>query len=274
MQLGIFAKTFPTLNAADTFEAVRKSGFACTQFNMACVGLPSMPDEISASTISEISRASMESGVAIAAISATYNMIHPDVALRKRGMMRLETILKNANAMGTNLVTLCTGTCDPDDQWRFHPENKSEQSWKILTTEMSAALKLADQYEVDLGIEPELANVINSADAAHQLINEMKSNRLRIILDPANLFEVSENEQREIIIAHAIEQLGPHIAMAHIKDRDANGQVVAAGKGIIDFSKFIKMLKTIDFDCPLVTHGLIATEAPAVAKYFKQLITS
>jgi sugar phosphate isomerase/epimerase len=274
MQLGIFAKTFPTLNAADTFEAVRKSGFACTQFNMACVGLPSMPDEILASTISEISKASRESGVAIAAISATYNMIHPDAALRKRGMLRLETILKNANAMGANLVTLCTGTCDPDDQWRFHPDNQSEQSWKILTTEMSAALKLADQYEVDLGIEPELANVIYSADAAHQLISEMKSNRLRIILDPANLFDVSENEQREKIIAHALDQLGPHIAMAHAKDRDANGHVVAAGKGIIDFSKFLKMLKTINFAGPLVTHGLTATEAPAVAKYLKQLITS
>ncbi len=55
---------------------------------------------------------------------------------------------------------------------------------------MLKAVALAHANSVDLGIEPELANVIDSAAAARRLIDEIASPRLRVVLDPANLVEV------------------------------------------------------------------------------------
>ncbi len=43
MRLGIFAKTFGTVGAAATLEAVARAGYSTAQFNMASLGLPSMP---------------------------------------------------------------------------------------------------------------------------------------------------------------------------------------------------------------------------------------
>ncbi|TJW40731.1 MAG: sugar phosphate isomerase/epimerase, partial [Mesorhizobium sp.] len=43
MQIGVFAKTFPGSEPAGVLAAVRDAGFAVTQFNLACAGLPSMP---------------------------------------------------------------------------------------------------------------------------------------------------------------------------------------------------------------------------------------
>lgn len=41
--------------------------------------------------------------------------------------------------MGTSVVTLCTGTRDPEDMWRWHPENTSSQAWDELLRSMDAA---------------------------------------------------------------------------------------------------------------------------------------
>jgi sugar phosphate isomerase/epimerase len=272
MQLGIFAKTFAAQGALPVLSAVRAAGYKSAQFNMACVGLPAMPEEISSTTISEIDTAAESTGVSIAAISGTYNMAHPDPAIRTNGLRRLGVIIANAKAMGTSLVTLCTGSRDIDDQWRFHADNTTQEAWHDMRDEMAKALQLAEAHGVDLGIEPELANIVSSAGLAKELIDELKSPRLKIVLDPANLFEIETKRMCREIIAGAVDVLGEHIAMAHAKDRNPIGQFVAAGKGVVDFSHFAGCLKQAGFNGQLVTHGLTEAEAPAVAIFLNGII--
>ncbi|MGL4488724.1 MAG: sugar phosphate isomerase/epimerase family protein [Rhizobiaceae bacterium] len=272
MQIGIFAKTFAAQGAVPVLTAARNAGYETVQFNMACMGLSSMPDEIPVQMASEIARASKRTGVSIAAVSATYNMIHPDITQRELGMRRLETMMQAANTIGTGLVTLCTGTRDTEDQWRHHPDNQSREAWADLLTEMEMAVKLAEAYSVDLGIEPELANVVNNADAAQRLIRDNGSPRIRIVLDPANLFEVAGAKERHDIVAHAVDLLGDRISMAHAKDRNAAGQFVAAGTGVIDFVHFVSCLQSAGFDGPLVTHGLAENQASEVAAVLREIV--
>ena len=272
MQLGIFAKTFAVQGAGPVFNAVRAAGYETAQFNLACLGLPSMPDEIPLSTAEEIAQASRAAGIGIAAISATYNMIDPDPGRRAKGLLRLGVIMARASAMGTRLVTLCTGTRDAEDQWRYHPDNDTPQAWRDLAEEMQKAIELADRHDVDLGIEPELANVVSSAAHARRLISELQSPRLKIVLDPANLFEIATDGERRRLVAGAVDLLGDRIAMAHAKDRDAQGGFAAVGQGVIDFRHFAGCLRAAGFDGPLVTHGLNENQAAAVANLLRQVI--
>ena len=273
MQIGIFAKTFAVTGAVPVLKAVGDAGYGVAQFNMACVGLPSMPESISSAMTGEIAKASTATGVAIAAVSGTYNMIHPDPAMRADGLNRLAAIIRAAPLMGTRLVTLCTGTRDPQDQWKHHPENSSTGAWRDLLEELAKAVRLAEENGVDLGIEPELANVISSAEQAHRLISEMQSPRLRIVLDPANLFEIATVDESRAFIARAVDILGGRIVMAHAKDRRADSGFVAAGKGRIDFPHFIGCLRSAGFDGPLVTHGLHEDEAAGVAAFLRGIIS-
>lgn len=272
MQIGIFAKTFAAQGPLPVLEAVKAAGYDVAQFNMACVGLPAMPDDIPSGLAADIAEASRATGVGIAAVSATYNMIHPDTEQRRSGLLRLEKIIASARAMGTGLVTLCTGTRDPNDQWRHHPDNAGAEAWRDLSIELEKAILLADRHDVDLGIEPELANVVNSARAARRLLDQFNSPRLKIVLDPANLFETADESQRRSLISEATGLLGGHVAMAHAKDRDAGGNFVAAGKGVIDFRHFISCLRSEGFDGPMVTHGLSESEAPGVAAFLREVI--
>lgn len=265
-RIGIFAKTFPGETAAEALAAARAAGFGCVQFNLSCCGLPSMPDQLPDETVAAIAAASAETGLAIAALSGTYNMIHPDPRRRAQGLARLRLLLSHARAMGTGLVTLCTGTRDPDDLWRAHPDNDAPEAWADLLTEMEKAADMAEAFGVDLGIEPEPANVVGSAARAARLLREVPSRRLRIILDPANLVSDGGADQ-DRIFETAADFLHERIALAHAKDRDARGEVVAAGQGIIDFPRFFAHLARIGFRGPVVAHGLAAEEAPEVSRF-------
>ena len=229
-----------------------------------------MPDTVSDAEIAAVVAASAATGQVIQSLSGTYNMIHPDPAVRVQGHARLAVLAAAARPMGTDLITLCTGTRDATDPWRHHDDNGSVAAWRDLIDSMTVAVQIAETHDIYLGVEPELANVVNGAAAARRLLDEMGTSRIRIVLDPANLFEVSDAPMR--VIAQAVDLLGPSIAMAHAKDRDAKGGFAPAGTGVVDFGHFVDQLRQAGFDGPLVAHGLTAAEAPAVAKFLAGLL--
>ena len=266
MELGIFLKTFSgPLPAA--LLAVQAAGLHRTQFNFACAGLPSMPDAVDEPTRTAITTSFRQTPVAIEAVSGTFNMVHPDPAERRAGLRRLGVIAQQCNYLNTNLITLCTGTRNATDMWTAHPDNNRPDAWYDLRQTLDAALLLAEEHDLLLGIEPESANVINSVQRAIQLLREVHAPRLRIIFDPANLFE---REALPIIrdrIAHGLDQLGPYIISAHAKDRSAQGQVVAAGKGILPYADFLGGLKRMGYRGNLIIHGLAPTEVADTVQF-------
>jgi sugar phosphate isomerase/epimerase len=272
MKIGIFAKTFSAVGAKATLAAVSEAGFDCAQFNLASLGMPPMPDIISPITTAEIAVASAESRVPIVAVSGTYNMIHPDETVREQGLRRLRALIAASPAMGTRLVTLCTGTRDATDQWQAHPANSDREAWRDLTVEIAWALATAEAHDVDLGIEPELGNVVSSARLARRLIDEMRSRHLKIVLDPANLFERAKASEARRIIEEAVDLLADRIVIAHAKDRKADGSFCTAGKGVINFRHFATWLKRAGVDVPLVAHGLAEREANTVARYLRDVV--
>lgn len=270
MKLGIFAKTFPEIGALPVLQAVKSAGYETAQFNLSCLGLPSMPDELDPAVIQQIAQASIQTGVSIAALSGTYNMAHPEEAVREAGLRRLEVLMRHAHGLGTRLITLCTGSRDPHDQWKHHPDNGTPAAWQVMQREVARAVALAEQYDVDLGIEPELSNVVSSAQQARTLIDTLGSKHLKIVLDPANLFEQGDTARSRDLNREAIDLLGDRLALAHAKDRRIDGSFAEPGGGVVDFPHLIGLLRAAGFNGPLVTHGLSAAQAPAVAQFLAE----
>lgn len=272
VKLGIFAKTFSGETPLQVLQAAQKAGFATVQYNMACSGIGALPYEVSADTATAIQRAARSTGVNLAAISATYNMTHPDIKIRENGRAAFKAIAAQAHAMGSNLLTVCSGSYDAADQWRYHPHNETPQAWAVMCREFALLVEIAEAHDLYIGVEPELANVVSSAAKAKQMLADLASPRVKIVLDPANLFEAEIATAHQRIIASAVDVLGDHIIMAHAKDRDANGKFVAAGTGIIDFGHFIGCLRQVGFNGAVVTHGLNASEAPSVAGFLSKIL--
>lgn len=269
MQLGIFARTFtrPTLEAI--FDAVVAHDMHCVQFNMACVGLPSLPDHIENNVIARIHTEATSRGIAIAAVSGTYNMIHPDPEQRQSGLRRLRVLASACKDMGTSIITLCTGTRDPQNMWHWHPDNTSPQAWKDLLSSMEAALHIAEEENVILAFEPERANVINSAARGLALLDAMHSPRLKVVMDPANLILTENEQQMHHILDEAFELLGEDIVLAHAKDIGTDNAFQAAGTGILDYDYYLHHLKAVHTEIPLIIHGLSEPQVDAAVRFLR-----
>jgi sugar phosphate isomerase/epimerase len=253
---------------------VAANGLRAVHFNMACVGLPSMPEAIPPALAEQIRAEVSARQLALVGLSGTYNMIHPDPTQRAEGLRRLAVLAAACRPLGTDLITLCTGTRDPHNQWRHHPDNATPAAWRDLTTELAKALDLAETYDLTLGIEPELSNVVSSAAKAQTLLAEMQSDRLKIIIDPANLFPAGTLPRQHQIIADAFDRLGSDIVVAHAKDIARDGQAgdMAAGTGQLDFGYYLATLRDIGFAGPVVMHGLAAGQAPQTVQFLRDQI--
>lgn len=266
MQLGIFAKTFAGDEPMAVFSAARDAGYDVVQYNFACSGLSALPTAIPIAAIAAIREASEATGVQVAAVSATYNMIHPDPSVRQAGRAAFAAIADATHLLGAQIVTICTGSRDPDDQWRHHPGNRTPEAWEEFITELRLLLKVAEARRVTVAVEPEPGNVVHGPERARAMLDLLDHPNLGIVLDPANLFESSEDFRNGVVVNEAASMLADRIVMAHAKDRSAAGSVVPAGEGLVDFPGFLAHLRDSGFNGPIVTHGLLPDQAKQVAR--------
>ena len=267
MRLGIFARTFARPQLEGVFDAVKEHQLDCVQFNLACAGLPTLPDTLAPSLAIRIREASMSRSIEIAAVSGTYNMIHPDRKVRQAGVRRLRTLASACHAMGTSVITLCTGTRDPENMWRWHPENASSQAWSDLLSSMEAAVRIAEEEQVTLAFEPERANVVSTAAKGHALLAAMQSPHLKVVIDPANLIIPGDKGQMSQVLNEAFDLLGEDIVIAHAKDRGTDDAFQATGRGILDYDQYVHLLRMVAFTGPLILHGLTEGQVEAARRF-------
>lgn len=274
MQIGIMAKTFSPPTLEGTLDAVAAHGLSHMQYNFTCTGLPDMPDKIDPEICDRIREEIAKRGMTMAAISGTYNMIHPDVQEREDGLRKLGVLASVCHRIGTSVITICTGTRDRGSMWHRHPDNDLPDAWDDLATELRKALEIAAKYDVVLAFEPEVSNVIDSAVKARRILDQMQSPHLKVVMDPANIFHKGELPRMKEIIDEAFELLGEDIAIGHAKDLDHDGDAghLAAGKGLLDYHQYLSLLSKVDFDVPLILHGLSEAEVDGCVAFLKSVM--
>ncbi len=274
MKLGVFAKTFEGASPEAVLASAGRAGYETVQYNMACSGLGPLPLTTTGDIADAVYAAAMATGVRIEAVSATYNMIHPDPGERERGRGSFAAIAAVAHRMGTRLLTVCTGTRDAHDQWRCHPANSGSAAWDEMCKEFGILLEIADEHDVLIGVEPELANVVNSAERARELLDTFGNRRIRIVFDAANLFDVADSKTQKALIENAADLLGDSIALAHAKDRLADGRFAPAGTGVLDYRHYLAVLKKSGFRGSLIAHGMASGQAEGVALFLRNQLAA
>ncbi|MBI3850360.1 MAG: sugar phosphate isomerase/epimerase [Verrucomicrobia bacterium] len=183
----------------------------------------------------------------------------------ERGGVRGRSVgWKESHSQQSPVITLCTGTRDPEDMWRRHPDNDSPEAWRELLASLSDVLPVAQTNDVTLAFEPEVSNVVDSARKGRQLLDELKSPNLKVVMDGANLFHAGELPRMKGILTEAFDFLGPNIVIAHAKDLSRDGEMgnVAAGKGLLDYDLYLSLLDGVGFSGPLILHGMEEKEVP------------
>ena len=274
MQIGTMSGTFARDMLEEVLDAVANHGMNCVQFNLSSAGVTKIPTHIDEDLCDKIREEMGARNITMTALGGTYNMIHPDVQRRSDGVRNLRVLASACERLGTSVITLCTGSRDPDNMWRRHPDNDTPEAWDDLVVSMCQAIEVAEEYQVTLAFEPEVANVVDSAIKARRIIDQIGSPYLKIVMDGANIFHTGELPRMREILDEAFELLGEHIAFAHAKDLDRDGEAghLAAGKGLLDYDQYLSLLNNVAPDVPIILHGLSEGEVDGCVSFLREKI--
>lgn len=253
VDLGIFSRTFARPSLGAVLDAVAAHGFDLVHFNFRSAGMAVLPTGLTEDRCLWVRAEAQARGLRLAGVSATFNAIHPDRARRERETTLCCELIALAPALGTSFVSLSTGTRDSEDMWRGHPANDEPAAWNDLRYTLARLLEAARGANVTLGIEPEHNNVISSAHRARRILDEFHDEHLRIIFDAVNLLTPETTERQEAILGEAFDLLAPDIVVVHAKDLAAGGDV-AAGRGLLDYDVYFRLLAQHAIATPVIIH--------------------
>jgi sugar phosphate isomerase/epimerase len=268
-RLGVLTSEFERPSLEETLDAVAGHGIGAVQFQLGSA-VPSIPlrdslqrgldvlgDHLSPALCADIREQLAKRDIAMAAVDGTFNMVHPDRDRRWANLGHLVELVGYCDGLGTSVVTLCTGSRE-DIMWRRHPDNDSPEALADLVEVMTAAARAAEEHGVTLALEPEVNNVINSTARARQLIDEVGSPAVKVVMDPANIFKAGELPQMQEKLREGFRLLSDDIAVAHAKDLDHDGEAghLAAGEGRLDYPLYLSLLRDSGFDGTIVLHQM------------------
>lgn len=143
-----------------------------------------------------------------------------------------------------------------------------------MTASMREAANIARQARVVLAFEPEVNNVVNSAQKARRLMDEIGSPNLKVTFDGANLFPKGQLPRMKEILDEAFALIGKDIVLAHAKDLDHDGDAghQAAGQGKLDYDYYVALLHKYRFPGPLLLHSLTEAQMPGCVAFLREKI--
>jgi len=278
VQLGLISRHVERPEVEEVARAIAGYGLSAVQLNLSSAGLPDLPDRFDADMCKRIGAAFAGQGIAISAVHGTFNMIDPDQQRLRAYIERFDVLLQWCRGLGCDVVTACTGTRDPNSMWRYHSDNALPEAWADLRHTLDQLLPPAEQRGVTIAFEPEVVNVVDTAEKAQRLIEETGSSRLRVVMDPANYFHPAMLPRMRAVLEDAFARVGGYIALAHAKDvrePDTGGSECvrpAAGTGVLDYALYIRLLRASGYDGGLIMHSLSEAEIPSSATYVRRYL--
>jgi len=273
MRIGLCTTDFhDAMPAAELFAKMKEMGYETTQLAFRSVSecgftedsQIEIPESVSQEAVAAILAASEATGIDISAVNGTWNMAHPDRAVREEGLRRFPGFCRAAKAVGAPIVSLCSGSRSLEGLWRYSPQTQSGEAWADMAESMKRAAKIAEEHGLVMAIETEANNVIDTPEKARQIMDEVGSPALKMILDCANLFHpgTASVESMRPTIDRAMKEFGKDVVIAHGKDiRPSDGiDFCATGFGIVDFPYMVKKLNEAGFGGVMALHGIYAEE--------------
>ena len=270
--LGLLSEEFPHSSLEENLRIVAGLGIRQVQFDMLCAVGETLPAPLDSSTIESVASSLLSHGIEAAALSGTYNMIDPDPVRRSAGGEGLDRLIALAPQLKTGIVTLCTGSRDPGDMWKSHPDNNSADAWADLLPQVARAVETAERHGIVLGVEPEVSNTVNTPLKARRLLDEIASPHLKIVMDGANIFGKGDFARMGDHLRATFDLLGEDIVLAHAKDVDQEGEAgsLPAGLGRLDFPLYFDLLKQSGYNGAIILHALDQAQAPTALSFVRK----
>lgn len=246
MRLGIRLHDTQKLPIEERIADVRQLGFKCGHMALGMViSEYSTADEaMTPGFAMYLKRIFEKNEVDIAVLGCYLNLANPNKEQLAQTVHRYMAHIRFASWLGCGVVGTETGA--PNETYTYVPECHGEEALKTFITNFRPVVRYAEQMGVVLAIEPVWRHIVYDPKRARQVLDEIQSPNLQIILDPVNLLDISNYRDQAAIVEEAIDLLGPEVAVMHLKDfvvEDGQLKSVGAGLGQMEFGSVMKFMK-------------------------------
>jgi len=250
MDVGVVSRSFPELSNKETAELLAKKGFKWTELCFSQTDskywvyngrsdLSSLTNERSI----EIVNTYRANGISVTAIGVFTNLLEPDEQEMEKNLAYFERLMEIASINGVPYVS---SECGFIPGKRGINAETYETAFQRLIDNLKWLAEKAEKYNVSIALEPCVLDVVPSAKRTVDFINQVGSDRVKVLLDPANLIAANTEEE---MFSH----LAPHIAYFHGKDRKVNDTYGRAiGDGDINWPLFLKLYHQYTEDVPFI----------------------
>lgn len=237
MDIGIVTRSFPDMSTKEAVKFIKEAGFKSVELCFSQTDCKywkynSLSDisELTKERVSDIVKNYTDRCIEIVSIGVFTNLLEPDDDLRKKN---LEYFVKHMDFAADNKIKYLSTECGFIPGRRGINADTYEKDYQLLHRSMAFLIEEAEKRDVYIALEPCVLDVVPSAKRTRDFIVQTGSQRVKVLLDPANLIANSSEEDMFFY-------LKDHIAYFHGKDRkvnDAYGKTV--GSGDIDWVKFL-----------------------------------
>ena len=236
---------------------VRGQGFECTHLALSKTlpdfAMKDAPEKLARPEFAEEIRGALErTDVRCAVLGCYLNLTHPDPEERERTREIYRAHLTFAGKIGAWMVG--TETPSHPDWMPGEKARESEEAYRFFLEQLRPLVRVAEEENMILAVEPVYSHIISTPERAERMLEELRSDNLRIILDAVNLLGPGNADRREEVIREAIRRLGDRVALLHMKDyRMEEGQMpaMACGEGEMDYSMLMAFARERDLSMTL-----------------------
>ncbi len=246
MQLGIRLHDTKKLPFEERIADVRELGFTCGHLALSKVieEFPTDDGALTPGLAMYIRKVFAKNDVDIAVLGCYLNLANPNpeklAAIQRRYMAHI----RFASLLGCGVVGTETGA--PNETYTPVPECHGGEALRVFIENLRPVVEYAEKMGVIVAIEPVFKHIVYDPARARQVLDEIGSPNLQVILDPVNLLDISNCGRQKEIVEEAIEVLGSDIAMVHLKDfqvREGGLVSVGAGLGEMDYTAVLRFIK-------------------------------
>ena len=227
-------------------QKAREEGFSCVHLALSKVieGVNFDDCALNEGLAMYTKRVFQSQGLDVAVLGCYLNLAHPEPEKLREIQSLYYGHIRVAALLGAGVVGTETGA--PNADYKMDANTHTQAALDTFIRGLAPVVECAEHYGVTVAIEPVWNHIVYDADRAVQVLKAIGSHNLRIILDPVNLLYTGNVKERERVIGDAIEKLGDHVAVVHLKDFTCNGDrlnSIAAGTGEMDYTQILRFMK-------------------------------
>lgn len=244
LQLGVRAHDLKCNNISELIHKLSGLSLQHIQFAAAKSFPQEVPSPLALNTdlAQRYGEAFKQAGLKIEVLGCYVNIVHPDNNKQQEAIDTFKLHIQFCSTLGATMVGTETGSIGKG----YCEENFTAEAFTAVIKAVKQMVKEAEKHDVIVGIEPGVNHPLYTAELAHELVQKLNSEHLKIILDCANLITPSNYVEQASLFEKAIALLDPAIAVVHLKDfiiKDGKVIFVPVGEGLLNFDPVLKYMK-------------------------------